>query len=185
MGLLQESIGPFGQSRVDSEFFPSLAILDTEEILEQVGKKWKNPGPDRRHSIDDIDSILMGWVNFCDSAVKGHQIAVNAAKKGIISCDLESIESYLIFTRAMGEDGKDPKTIITIREAFTGLLSDTARKKIGKEKTNIISRLFIPRRLDVDENLRTKINLLVENVYQLAGFHHLAESEKLAEIDDD
>lgn len=174
MTLLQESIGPEGFKRVDVDYFPSLPILDIEEILERIGPEWKNPGPSNHHTTESIDRIIGDWVSFCDAALKGHQITRDTIEKGVIKIDLESIDSYLIFTQALREKGKYPQIIRKIRGAFWDLLSPKAREDFGERGENT----------KVDNKLRAKIGQLIGGIDIQAGFAASKFLKQLSEIDD-
>lgn len=173
--VLAEKIGPGGQYTVYDEYFPSLAVLDTEEILDRVRSTWKNPGASERHSMRAMDEILLDWVRFCDEALKGHQIVVNVKTKGIISGDSRSFESFIIFRQAIDDKEKIPEVITSVRSAFIELLSDGAKKTIVTEEPTIY----------VDDVLRATINQLVENVGFLADQHFAIMHQKLVEFEND
>ena len=175
MTFLGEKIGPGGQKALYVDYFPPLAILDIQEILERVGPKWQNPGSSERHSVQAMDDILIDWVNFCDAALKGRQIGINTIEKRAISLDLESIESYIIFHSAIGGNEKYPEIITSVRDAFTVLLSEDARKRIGKDKLKVT----------VKDNLRTAINQLIKGVGQQGDQHSVNTRQKMAEFDSD
>jgi len=149
--------------------FPGLAILDTEEILEKMGKEWKIPEPYGRHvsSIDLFkdyakkqfhgfcDQVLVGWVDFCNGALKGRDNVNKLINKGILTGDPTSIDYYLLFYHALPNESDLPKTILSIRNAFSMLLSDDLRKNLDLEKSTE----------EPTQETKEKINILTKELY--------------------
>lgn len=173
--VLAENIGPGVHETIYDEYFPSLAVLDTEEILERIGPEWQNPGPSSRHNITEMDAILTDWVHFLSEAETGHQIVRDAVEKQIISGNVRDLTSYSILRQALGGKEQYPEIITTIRAAFISLLSQETQSKIAKDYSQV----------KMDEELREKIDRLVTSVGHQAEAHYASLFQRLAEFEDD
>lgn len=136
------------QNGIDSGPFPSLAISDTEEVLKRIGKEWKIPEPFGKHvSSTDLfkyydkeqfrkycDQIFTGWFNYCDSSLRGYEIVNKSINEHVVSGDRTDVEHYSLFLNILPKEADLPKTIISIRDAFSILLSDELRNKLNLEK---------------------------------------------------
>jgi len=173
--VLAEKIGPGVHETIYAEYFPSLAVLDTEEILERVGPEWKNPGPSSRHNIKEMDTILIGWVHFLDEAKTGHQIVRRAVEKNIVSGDTRDLASYTVLRQALGGKEQYPEIITTIRAAFVTLLSQETQRKIIKDHAQV----------KMDKKIRQKIDKLITSVGNQGDAHYGSLFQRLAEFEDD
>lgn len=150
------------------ECFTYLPLLNTEEMIEGIGKNWERPSPESsRNGEKQMDDIILQWLSFCGKASQGRKIGMDTIQKGEISMDLESINAYLDFHHAMGKE-KYPEIIVTIQSAFAMLLSNEGKKVVAEK---------IPP-IKVNRDLRNKINKLVKNLGPITDGHASSERRK-------
>lgn len=126
-------------------YFPSLAMLDTGEMFDQIPQKgpWQLPSPyhnskdsTTRMLADGLqkgyqtqwDDLLGDWVRYLDHAEEGFNIAQRAAKEHIVSGDSNDLTAYLYFERSGIDVTLD--NIHSVRRAFVALLSPKAREAL-------------------------------------------------------
>lgn len=132
-----------------------LPILDTQEIFEEIGKKWAHPGDTRRHSAKGVDDHFVQWVYFCEESMRGYKISDNFKKKNVVSGSSRDIQAYIAFSEALGsEEVEYPGIITSIESAFAQLLSNEGKKILQKYNIH-------PKKAIVDNTLRGQVKTLI------------------------
>lgn len=167
------------------KYFPRLAILDTQEILEKVpADQWKLVEFPRRHSnIQATDKILTPWVYFCDNTIRGSEngdvlfqaVRTGKAPKDFMKrlMDEPANESLSLYVKALGDKAGKKQKILAVQSAFAMLLSDQVKSTLPET--------VIPE-INVDTDLRAEVNLLVSNMYRLAMYHQAHETSERQRI---
>jgi len=170
-----------------AEYFPHLAILDTQDILEKVTtSQWKLVDfPHRHQNIRATDIILYPWVSFATNALRGLANAELVTKHikerkvpenlGHAIMDSSGNRSYILWTEALGNKASNKESIISVQSAFAMLLSEQVKELLPKD---------VKHEIKVDEQLHQTVNKLVYNMGVLAMHHRASENSRWHKIYD-
>lgn len=169
---------------ISSRTLPSLPILDTQELIEnmQYGS-WRIPSEpyttlDRIDENDldfikdhkretfrvEMEEIISDWIPFLDNASEGFRITERIIKERIVKVDLRSTEAFVFFCDAfdsrfpVGEKRDYEGAISSVRNAFLYLLPKERVEELGHEKPKTIFGRDI-------ENAKFLVEAFVKNLY--------------------
>lgn len=160
-----------------------LPVDDTLELFDHMPKgKWEIPQEPytfwdkiSENDLDDMKAykrrgfrlycqgLALEWIGFLKSADKGNQINRRFIEEHVLSADLDSIGSYILFNNLFtpkfyqGEELKFEDALSSVRNAFLYLLTAEQAKKIGYEKPKEVAQRDI-------ENAKFMVNRLAGNL---------------------
>lgn len=117
----------------------SLPVLDTYELLDEIGDKWELP------SGEKSPRLIRTWLNFCNAAIKGNEIVSEAARTGIIALDHNAMDCMDLTSRSLGNSEEAMKKIRATQRAFGKLLGESKRSEEMQSEDPSQAREFVRR----------------------------------------
>lgn len=145
---------------------PILPVLDTQEMIDHMPEgKWQIPTEPytllERICADDLDfmkedkrenfqaqcrEMISDWMPFLDSAERGYQINKRVIEEGVLTPDLDSLESFRFFYGAFAPKFRQneglsfEEALTSTRNAFLNLMTNEQAEELGHECPEEISQ---------------------------------------------